>query len=242
LQDAIAKPQPMHHSTSSLGSDDDTGDGMGAGLSLPGFVADFLKGVGDRLQIKVRNVQLDVHMNLDTSGLDGSSMEPKATERVTMRLVVDEIHLDQVSRRDASLQNRRISLQGIRCMLVSNAAFFTRLSSMSTPPSPVTQHTSPHRLALNSSESVMSSRLAESMKNPTLDQSISDAGTVGEASLVGNIAQTTASLGSAPPTNDNLAASQQSIQSSMYNDSLRPSLYESDTSYNQYEDFDNPHD
>ncbi|MCJ1422443.1 autophagy- protein 2 [Sticta canariensis] len=140
--------------------------GMGTPLTLPAFLADFLKGVGDRLQLKVRNVRLDLDLALDLpsepSREDVTTHEP---ELVTIRLSVGNVELQGItetgSEADQSFgqtdiksntldepsqplrqEYRRVSMDEIQVMLVCDASLFANLSRFFTPSSPVATHAS----------------------------------------------------------------------------------------------------
>ena len=172
--------------------------GMGNPLSLPAFLADFLKGVGERLQLKVNNVRLDLDLDLDLSSepsRDTATMDEP--ELVTIRLSIGNVDLHGItnfgSRVQQSLdqldiksytpdessepwceESRRVSMDDIQVMLVSDASLFANLSRFFTPPSPVATHTTPlrrsdsQRLASTSqSTSTVSSETHEPVPSPS---------------------------------------------------------------------------
>lgn len=68
LKAAIVKSrQPDQSPTPSDTEDDETAFGVGNALSLPSFLADFLKGVGDRIQLKVKKAMVDLDLKLELS-------------------------------------------------------------------------------------------------------------------------------------------------------------------------------
>ena len=157
LRAALAKSQYLQGSQLSEDIEEESAAGIGTGISLPGFVADFLKGVGDRLQLRVKNVQLDLDIRVEIptegSGTGGGSGK---WEAVTFRLSIDDVDIEGVTsninstyhQEDKTLPSlsnplpktgeyRRISLRNLRGMLVSDASLFANLSQYSGPPSPV---------------------------------------------------------------------------------------------------------
>ena len=166
LHAAISESQNLHQSQLSEDGEEVLGPGLGTGFSLPGFVANFLKGVGNRLRIEVNNVEIDVDMKIEVnpSGLASSSY-PTTSEHLTFRLVVDAVNMSETlqeeesfslnsgSRRegaDESAQGdtprrhpyRRVSMIGIKVMLLSDSSLFAFVSQSSGPPSPTATHSS----------------------------------------------------------------------------------------------------
>lgn len=138
LQAAISKSQHLGQSASSEEGDDEGIDtGLGAGFSLPGFIADFLKGIGDRLQLSFRTVRLDLDVKLDLpcTGNSANTHAP-STENLTLRITVDNVKIDklilQTSPKDEEDPGttskggggRRISLANVRCMILSDASVY----------------------------------------------------------------------------------------------------------------------
>ena len=96
LEAAIAQSQ--HLDQSQVSSED--GDGMpelgvGNAISLPGFLSEFLKGVVDRIEVKVQNVVLDLDLKIDLPS-EGSARSDEP-DVVTIRLSVETIALDGVT-------------------------------------------------------------------------------------------------------------------------------------------------
>lgn len=139
--------------------------GVGNSLSLPGFLADFLKGVGDRLQLKVKDVRLDLNIDFEFP-LGSSARKPTdGSEAVTIRFSIEDLELQGVANIPSSLDQfgkdinatanttaepprtlgqviRRISMNRIQVMLVSDATLFANLSRFVIPSSPAATHTS----------------------------------------------------------------------------------------------------
>lgn len=140
--------------------------GMGNALSLPNFLADFLRGVGDRLQTKVENVRVDLELNLDLPmGSSTGSSVGDGSEIVTIRLLIKEVDLkgattghpgldlfkSQPSAR-ANINNdhvlphiqyaRPVILSHVQIMLLSDASVLASLSRFDAPSSPTAMQTS----------------------------------------------------------------------------------------------------
>lgn len=165
LKAAIAQTQYLQQSqTFSEDGEGDIGIGVDSSLSLPSFLAAFLKGVGDRLEIRINNVELDVDLELPAEA-SISSNGFERTETVTMRLIVENIVFEGVTTAVAAskpaadrgnlpntlkantsssstLEDRRITMRGLQGMLISDDSLFTSLTKLSGPPSPATTYTS----------------------------------------------------------------------------------------------------
>ncbi|MCJ1248713.1 autophagy- protein 2 [Trapelia coarctata] len=136
LQAAISKSQHLAQSVSSEG-DEGLDTGLGAGFSLPGFIADFLKGVGDRLRLDFRRVRLDLDLKLDLpcAGHPANTPIPNS-ETLTLRITVDSVKVDEFTPQTSSNGGgyhdttsgggggRQISLVNVRCMILSDASVF----------------------------------------------------------------------------------------------------------------------
>lgn len=71
--------------------------GVGAALSIPGFLADFLTGVGDRIQLKIFNLMVDLDLTLDLSpGSSTGSANSDASDIVTVQLSVEHVNMNGV--------------------------------------------------------------------------------------------------------------------------------------------------
>ena len=162
LQDAIVKSQYPNLDQSIVTSDDgeETSDlGVANTLSLPRFLADFLRGVGDRVQVKVKDVELDLVIKLDTAS--ESSANSDASERssiLTIRFYIEDIIINAVTRlvipaiteqdggqeasNGVSQEIRRITLTNFQTMLISDASLFANVARSTGPSSPETTHAS----------------------------------------------------------------------------------------------------
>ncbi|KAI1389932.1 uncharacterized protein F4822DRAFT_400277 [Hypoxylon trugodes] len=123
------------------GSDEDYPLGTGQPLSLPTFLADFLQGIVDRLQISVKGVtfQLDVEVPVEHN--------PTISEPVTFQLAVDDVNVEGVTTEvdESNTEGtpkiihkegkRYVGLNKIRASLISEANVFSNLARSPSIPS-----------------------------------------------------------------------------------------------------------
>ena len=137
LQAAIAQSQRLEESQIPTDDGDELSAlGVGNTISLPGFLADFLKGVGDRVQLQVKKVGVSVSLKLDVGPENSvrSDVSDKP-EIVTLRVMVQDIYLDGVSSL-GSHWIRRLTFNNLEAMLISEASLFTIHARSTGPPSP----------------------------------------------------------------------------------------------------------
>ena len=163
LEAAISKSQHLPRTHMSEDGDEDENDGAGFGtpLSLPTFIADFLKGIGDRLRLEVRRVHLDADMNIDVLTGHSASMISPIPEKLTLRLSIVSIkvenlvlrhkpeHLEQLKSTDHTFIHigggRRVSILDARCTVLSDASLFNNVTQSPGPPSPNATQSIRHR-------------------------------------------------------------------------------------------------
>ena len=139
--------------------------GTAIGLSLPSFLTGFLKGISDRLEIRIKDVELSVDTNLPS---DVTYTEGTATRtNVTIYLRAEEITIDKVTvagpedqdvqakarfdnassanrgttEKQPSAQRgcvRRVALRNLHLSLLSDASVFASFLRSSGPSSPST--------------------------------------------------------------------------------------------------------
>ncbi|EQK98736.1 Autophagy- protein 2 [Ophiocordyceps sinensis CO18] len=166
----VAETQDLGASVSS--SDDDCGSedepnafGTGQALSLPDFLGDFLQGIVDRTQIKIRCVSFQLDMGPPPA--DTSSSSP-TLEPVSFQIALESIEVEGVTTagsaktKDKTTQEspgegqvssaptivpkegkRHISLANVRACLISEANVFSALSRSPSVASPSTASSSP---------------------------------------------------------------------------------------------------
>ncbi|RQM05350.1 hypothetical protein DH86_00001875 [Scytalidium sp. 3C] len=142
---------------SSVGSDDgelESNVGTGAALSLPGFMARFLQGIVDRLQVKVRGVTFSLNIDIPSDPVQSTSSP--GTDSLTVQLKIDDIDIEGVtvrgeegeqshggSRKYPSKEGKRlVYLSRLRGFLISEANVFSALARSSGVPSPSITHSS----------------------------------------------------------------------------------------------------
>ncbi|KEZ40683.1 Autophagy-related protein 2 [Scedosporium apiospermum] len=167
LEEAIAaETQDLGASVtiSDDGSEEEAAFGTGQPLSLPAFLADFLQGIVDRTQIRIRGVtfQLDIEVPLEATTSPGS-------DTVTFQIALEGINVEGVTAPDLDENGvplivhregkRHVSLSNIRAYLVSEANVFSAfarspsVASPAIPRSPVTSNHSSFRQGSLSRES-----------------------------------------------------------------------------------------
>ncbi|KAJ5156260.1 hypothetical protein N7492_009063 [Penicillium capsulatum] len=171
LQAAISSQSRVLQRNSSFDEEEEEDVGLGnETMSLPSVLAGFLKGVGDRLQLKIKDVAVRVDMELkhDVSTKRQPEHRP---DHIAGVLNMREINIHGVSGftagPDESLPHREsrrlISLVDINLGLVSSPVVFANYSRFAAPESPTT--------TMQSKESQSSSRAPSP---PPFDHSSSD--------------------------------------------------------------------
>ncbi|KAI9705953.1 MAG: autophagy- protein 2 [Candelina mexicana] len=141
--------------------------GTGTGLSLPRFLAGFLKDIRDRLEVRVKDVCINLAVDVGSDGLSNSEPLVKA-DQFTVQLQVKGMRIEgattgipkeltrtkgDLDRHDPSPAGhglgsaegtRHITLQNLHGTIVSDATLFASLSQLSAVSSPaITQSDSP---------------------------------------------------------------------------------------------------
>ncbi|TAQ84680.1 hypothetical protein B7494_g6997 [Chlorociboria aeruginascens] len=142
-------------SASMMSSDD--GDielpvGTGAPISLPGFMARYLQGIVDRIQMKIHNVAIGA--DVDITNEHSSSIRNSVDSIITGQLTIEDINIEGVTHEVAEVTlegnsrqkfihkegKRLITLVNIRGSLISEASLFSSLSQSSGVSSPSATH------------------------------------------------------------------------------------------------------
>ena len=138
--------------SSVLSDDGETPIGTGTALNLPFFVTNFLRGIVDRMQVKIRHVTFTLDVNLPND--NPRSPTSSSTDSVTIQLNVDDVDIegvtDNLGRNSQTGSNENLSqakegkrlvcLSRIRCFLISEATFFSSLARSSALSSPSAAH------------------------------------------------------------------------------------------------------
>ncbi|PGH07551.1 hypothetical protein AJ79_06221 [Helicocarpus griseus UAMH5409] len=147
LEAAISSQSQCSHSSDGLSDDgeEELGIGVEGGVSLPSFVAGFLKGVVDRLQLKIKGVAFRVDMEVPHDRTSKSS-EDLTPDPVTVMFTVQDVSVDSVASSKVKgipgvkPGKRLISLSQINMSLLSDPGVFSNYSHFIPPPSPSTTH------------------------------------------------------------------------------------------------------
>ncbi|KAI1053864.1 hypothetical protein LB507_007286 [Fusarium sp. FIESC RH6] len=143
LEDALAaETQDLGASVSMSddGSEDDLAYGTGQALSLPAFLADFLQGIVDRMQVRIKSVnfQLDVEVPVEPNSA--------TTEVVSFQVALEGVEVEGVTTRSYDDSGspaivpkegkRHVSLSNVRAYLISEANVFSTLAKSPSIASP----------------------------------------------------------------------------------------------------------
>ncbi|KAI9689853.1 MAG: autophagy- protein 2 [Bathelium mastoideum] len=154
--EAAINTQSQRLSESSLSTAESTTEqdlGTGTELSLPGFLASFLKGIKDRLKVKIRDVELRVGLQIPRQGKMGGTSARSAPASISLRInkmsidatgtgdVGQDLNYpssDHVRRSSASpskADKRRIHLEGVGAFLVTEEQLPARTANVTRSPS-----------------------------------------------------------------------------------------------------------
>jgi autophagy-related protein 2 len=144
LQAAICSQSQVLQRTSTSLSDDEEELGLGnETVSLPSFIAAFLKGVVDRLQVQIDDIS--IRMDVETKQEGSSKRHPEEIpDLITGLLSVRQVSVGPVSapsepdEASSSKGKRLVSLSDTNLALVSEPVVFSNYSRFSDPVSPST--------------------------------------------------------------------------------------------------------
>ncbi|KAF3490589.1 Atg2p [Arthroderma uncinatum] len=140
LEAALTSQSSQYIQQSDILSDDGSEEsalGLHDGVTLPGFVAGFIQGVIDRLQLKVKDVSVRVAMEVQQDAfqkpLSSVKMKP-----ITAMLSLGEVSIDGVAppgSQDPTLKagKRRMVFSQLHALLVSDETLFSNYSRFSPP-------------------------------------------------------------------------------------------------------------
>ncbi|KAL6235909.1 autophagy-related protein 2 [Aspergillus navahoensis] len=142
LQAALSSRSEILHRTSSSISDDEEELGLGdETVSLPSFVAAFLKGVVDRLQVQVDDISIRLEVETKQDGSSKRQPEEKP-DLISGLLTIRQVSVGAVATASNSDEpplhpgKRPISLSCIELVLVSEPIVFSNYSQFAVPASP----------------------------------------------------------------------------------------------------------
>ena len=247
LKAALARSQQLEEDNGLDYEDEGSEEGIGVGLSLPGFVAGFLKGVENRLRVDITGVQIDLTVNLDLASASPSAGYGAVPESLKLRLTVETISIneipvgdgkgilsDQQSRDSEGISEtggeRHISVKNIHGMLISDASLFTMLSQYSGPPSPAVTYPSTFSKGTNKTSHPLKSSSSSSSTGLATMQSTVFESVKGDPSHHKPLGSRVTSIGD---RYFNAGSRKQSIDSMHFSDRA------DDPDGSQYKDFEN---
>jgi autophagy-related protein 2 len=138
LQEAIASQSQYMQSSVTSTKDSEVGIGAPGGWSLPSFIADFFKGIGDRLEVSIKDVTLTVETtrSQDAPGKDDS---PTDADSFKIMVKLSELSLQGLNlqgEEPASRQGKRqLVMHGFKLFLLSDPEAFSQYSQSPVPSS-----------------------------------------------------------------------------------------------------------
>jgi autophagy-related protein 2 len=152
LEAAILSETHDIGTSSILSEDGELPVGTGTALSLPTFMTNFLQGIADRVQIKIRGVTFN--LDVDVPNENSRSPPSSVTDPVTIQLEIDDVDVEGVTYgldKDSQTADddppprskegkRLVCLSRIRGSLISEATFFSSLARSSALSSPSAAH------------------------------------------------------------------------------------------------------
>ena len=139
LQDAIASQSQHMQSSIASTKDGEVGIGAPGGWSLPSFIADFFKGIGDRLEVSIKDVTLTMETTL-LQEATGKEDAPSDADSVKLMAKIPELSLlglrmqnDEHALREGK---RQIIMQDFKLFLLSDPEAFSQYSHSPAPSSP----------------------------------------------------------------------------------------------------------
>ncbi|KAK1147611.1 autophagy- protein 2 [Aspergillus melleus] len=141
LQAAISsRSQVLQRPSSSFSSDDEDELGLGSeGVSLPSFVAAFIKGVVERLQVQIDDISVRVELETKQEGPLKRQPEEKP-DSITGLLSIRQIKVNAVSASSGSDEalsctgKRLVSLSDLNLALISEPIVFSNYARFTEPP------------------------------------------------------------------------------------------------------------
>lgn len=131
LQAALESQSQYMHESMSSASGEDVGLGMPDGLSLPSFLANFFKGVADRLSIKIKDVNAVLEMDLSAPGGSGPA------ESTKFMLSIGNISVDALQKAESTDSQpdarRSVMIDELQLFVLSESETFSEFSSLSSP-------------------------------------------------------------------------------------------------------------
>ncbi|KAI9805822.1 MAG: hypothetical protein M1825_000436 [Sarcosagium campestre] len=95
LEAVIAK-QPQLPLAPELPDEEEFSSGLGTTVSLPGFIASFLKGIGDRLQVQINHVKITVDAGVSVDSTPAYDVVGRV-DPVVIELAIEDFQIDGVT-------------------------------------------------------------------------------------------------------------------------------------------------
>ncbi|WEW60677.1 autophagy- protein 2 [Emydomyces testavorans] len=172
LQSVLASQSQHIQHPDTLSDDGEEEFGLHDGLSLPSFVAGFLKGVVSRLQFKIANVSLRVDMEVQRDGSDNDEKQDLIAGLFTIQdIVIGSLATSGSDDPTLQIGKRLISLSKIHAMIVSDTEVFSNYSRFGAAGPPSTSHSKSTRTSspVNSpSPSLSSSGSCDGISHSTI--------------------------------------------------------------------------
>ncbi|KAE9375725.1 hypothetical protein N431DRAFT_463790 [Stipitochalara longipes BDJ] len=205
LEAAILSETHELGNSSVLSDDGELPVGTGTALNLPSFMTNFLRGIVDRMQVRIRGVTFN--LDVDVPNENPRSPTSNSTDPVTLQLKVDDVDIEGVTdslRKDSQTAGkdalpkskegkRLLCLSNIRGALISEATFFSSLARSSALSSPSAAHSDVFEERRSVSQSYLSNRdsvsnLVDRTRSPEQRSTVSSPSTM--RSLPGNAINT----------------------------------------------------
>jgi autophagy-related protein 2 len=139
LQEAIASQSQYMQSSIASTKDSEVGLGAPGGWSLPSFIADFFKGMGDRLEVSVKDVTLTVESTV-SQDTPGKVERPSDADSVKIMVKISELSLPGLNLLDEEQASRggkrQLVIEDFRLFLLSDPEAFSQYSNSPAPSSP----------------------------------------------------------------------------------------------------------
>ena len=136
---AVIASQSQYLQESVTSTKDELGLGAPGGMSLPSFIANFFRGVGDRLQISIKDVVATVEMELSQE-VTGKDSRTSNTDTVKIVVKIAELVLEGLVMQNGDMESRKakrlVIMKSLDMLLLSDSEMFSLLSHGSAPASP----------------------------------------------------------------------------------------------------------
>lgn len=126
---AVIESQSQYIQDSFTSAGDEVGLGMPGGLSLPSFVANFFKGIADRLSLQIR----DINIVLESESPATAPTAEVAKFMLTISTISVEATVSTESPDPSIPSTRSIKIEEVQAFVLSDAESFSESSGLSSP-------------------------------------------------------------------------------------------------------------